>query len=906
MRCWRWWCGWVLWAACAVALAQPAADGPIRVGLLAEAPPFHSWPAGGRPRGYDVDLLERIAHDTGLRFEYRRYERWELLVQALAKDEVQLTTATARTAERARWMGFTRIYATLPQGFAGRRSITSVPSTPDLAGRRLAVARGFASEDIAAERFPQAERQAYGTESEAIDAVRRGDADFVLGSAPGLRALLAERPNADLAVLRTFGFPEGQRRLAIHQRHSGLAERLDRALGAIDPAQFTQWRKTWLARWERDELPPLLPGVAVTPLRVGYLPGDRPYTYRGADGQPEGIGIEMMKAVARRAGIAIERFEALELPLGLNALQSGRIDIMLGLTDTGERRHWMSFVGPYRANPIVLVSREQYSVWSLDQLAGRRLAMISGYFSADYLRTTHATIQLTSCPAFDACLDMVERGEVDAALYGLHGVYERLTARESRRLRVTGIVTGLFDEHNLGLSLAREDLGPRLRDALEVVLRLDLPRIESEYAERAAAERTDWARVRQVIGLALALLLAVLGVWAWHWRSLRREIQRTQDARAESEQYLAFMAHEVRNSLQSVAGAVALLRGSSRPDSRQLPLLEALGRSARSTLGLLNGLLDRHRLHEGRFALALRPESLERCLAAVVDEMQPAAQAKGLALRFERATELTGWWHIDALRVQQIVRNLLVNAVKFSDHGVVGVRAALADSARPGWRRVVIDVIDEGPGLDAAAQLRAFERFETAGGDRPGSGLGLHLSRDLARALGGSLEVASQAGQGARFTLAFEAEAASAPEAARRGHVGRLLVVEDSPVYGMLLRQAFGNQGVVTVLAESIARARDALIASVAGAGDTAPPFDLVLSDVNLGDGHVSELLRFMREGARPGVAMPPLICISADLEPKDNERLRAAGAIDLLTKDSDVAAFALRVLRSYADHCAD
>lgn len=109
---------------------------------------------------------------------------------------------------------------------------------------------------------------------------------------------------------------------------------------------------------------------------------------------------------------------------------------------------------------------------------------------------------------------MVERGEVDAALYGLHGVYERLTARESRRLRVTGIVTGLFDEHNLGLSLAREDLGPRLRDALEVVLRMDLPRIETEFAEREAADRTDWARVRLVIGLALALLLAVLGVWA--------------------------------------------------------------------------------------------------------------------------------------------------------------------------------------------------------------------------------------------------------------------------------------------------------------------------------------------------------------------------------------------------------
>jgi two-component system, NarL family, sensor histidine kinase EvgS len=426
------------------------------------------------------------------------------------------------------------------------------------------------------------------------------------------------------------------------------------------------------------------------------------------------------------------------------ALQAGNVDVMLGLTDTGERRRTMSFVGPYRANPIVLVSREQYSVWSLDQLAGRRLAMLSGFFAGELLRATHSRVEIVTCPAFNACLDMVERGEADAALYGLHGAYERLNARDSRQLRVTGIVSGLFDEQNLGLSLARAELGPRLRDALEVVLRLDLPRIERDWAEREARPRTDWTRVWQVAAAGAALLALLLRAWWWHSRALRSEILRTQAARAESDQYLAFMAHEVRNSLQAVAGAAALLRGSSRPDAQRTPLLEALGCSARSTLGLLNGLLDRHRLQEGRLSLALRPESLERTLAAVADETQPAAMAKGLALHFERATDLGLWWQIDALRLQQIVRNLLVNAVKFSQRGQITLRAGLSPSARGGaWRRITVDVIDQGPGLDAATQARLFERFVTAGGDRPGSGLGLHLSRELARALGGTLEAAT-------------------------------------------------------------------------------------------------------------------------------------------------------------------
>jgi two-component system, NarL family, sensor histidine kinase EvgS len=130
-----------------------------------------------------------------------------------------------------------------------------------------------------------------------------------------------------------------------------------------------------------------------------------------------------------------------------------------------------------------------------------------------------------------------------------------------------------------------------------------------------------------------------------------------------------------------------------------------------------------------------------------------------------------------------------------------------------------------------------------------------------------------------------------------------VLVVEDSPVYGLLLTQALANLNLTPVLADSCAQAREALIASVAGAGDTSPSFDLVLTDTNLGDAHAVELLRFMREGVRPGVRMPPVICMSADFDDSDGQKLMAAGAIDLLVKDSDVSAFAARVLRSHADH---
>jgi two-component system, NarL family, sensor histidine kinase EvgS len=876
----------------------------IAVGTLDRFPPFYSWdtPDGqpaDNPRGLDIELMAEIARTTGLRFSFKRYRTFSEMVDALVKGEVRLITATAQTAERATYLRFTRPYMSVQQAFVGSRDITSVPSTPDLSGRRVAVVKGFVSETIAVERFPAAGRPAYATLDLALDAVINGEVDFILESAPTLRALLAQRGAHNLKLLRTYGFPEGHLRLAAAPADAGLARQIDAALQAAEQGPL----KDLTLRWIPPTAGPQVEGPApeVAPLRIGFLPGDRPFSLVNAQGEADGIGIRMMRAVAERAGVPIAEFRPLTLAQSLADLREGRLDVMLGLTDVAERREQMTFVGPYRANPLVIISRKQYSVWDLHQLAGQRLAMVKGFFGTPYVRQAQPLVEIVECDRFDDCMRMVERGEANAALYGLQGAYERLGTRAGTTLQITGTVPGLYDEHNLGIGLARASLAPRLRDALLVVQAEDMARIEADWARDEQSDSIDWQQLRLMLAAGLAALLALAGGWWWHSRGLKREISRTEAAREDSEQYLAFMAHEVRNALQSVSGAVVLLRGSSDPargDKRQQPLLEALGTSARSTLGLLNALLDRHRLHAGRLALELRAEALEPVLRAVLDETAPAAEAKGLTLAFEARTPLHGWWMIDALRLQQIVRNLLVNAIKFSREGRIVVAASLAASQRGDtWREVVVEVSDQGSGMDAALLSRTFERFTSSGGDRPGTGLGLHLCRDLAGALGGELTVNSQPGEGSRFTLRFAAEAAREPEGRASGEVRRLLVVEDSPVYSLLLRQAFENQGVAVTVAESLAQARESLISSVAGAGTTTPAFDLVLSDTHLGDGLVDELLRFMRESVRPGVSMPPVVCMSAQFEGPTLVRLAAAGASDLLTKDSDVALFAGRVL---------
>ena len=910
------WClaglGTVAWAAGEASapagrVASPMAGQRIAVGVLGRFPPFYeNAPSGQVPEGFDAELMAEIAATTGLSFAWRRYETFAALQAALQRGEVRVITAVAQTASRSRLMRFTRPYAAVQQGIVGPAQVTSVPATPDLSGRRLAVIAGFASETIASERFPDATRLSYPTLEAALDAVAQGEADFVLEALPALRALIAERPsNMPLAVLRSYGYPQGYVRLATAQADEALATQLDAALARIERGKLGVLQSRWLPRDGRQPRPGRAP-EGVSALRVAYLAGDRPYSIRQDDGSADGIGIHMMKRVAEVAGLSIEAFVPMTLDEGLSALREGRVDVMLGLTDIAARREYISFVGPYRSHPLVIVSRRQYPIWGLAQLTEQRVGVIKGYFAIPYLQAQWPTLQLVECRDFEDCGAQLQGGRVNALIYGLQGTYERLGRKSTGEIQITGTVAGLYDEHNLGLSRARAPLAPLLRDALNVVLEEEMPAIEAAWSAAESAPRLDWERILPWL-LAAAGLLTLLGTaWWLHSRRLRREIGRTREAKAQSEHYLAFLAHEVRNSLQGVSGAATLLASppaqASAPEiavlQKQRPLLDALQRSTRGTLSLLDGLLDRHRLHAGQLLLDLRPEALERVLRALIDELLPMAAAKGLGLRFEPATSMQGWWRIDALRLQQIVRNLLVNALKFSQQGEVLLRASMeADpQGRPDWRLLSLEVVDQGPGLTDAARQRLFQRYAAGEGDRPGSGLGLHLCRDLAAALGGDLSVDSQAGRGSTFALHLSVEAAQA-EARPDGQIRRALVVEDSPVYALVLQQAFESQGVSATLAETVTGARELLAASVAGLGDTVPAFDLVLSDVNLADGPAEDLLSQLNAQTRPGTVLPPVYCMTAQIDEERRVALLGLGARTVMSKEFDVPTFVSRVL---------
>jgi protein-histidine pros-kinase len=235
-------------------------------------------------------------------------------------------------------------------------------------------------------------------------------------------------------------------------------------------------------------------------------------------------------------------------------------------------------------------------------------------------------------------------------------------------------------------------------------------------------------------------------------RALQEKNVELEKASFAKDRFLAHMSHELRSPLTAVIGftGTLLMRlpGPLTPDREHQ--LQTVASSARHLLSLINDVLDMTKIESGKFDLHPAPVSCRRIAKEIVETLRPIADAKGLTLELCLPTDDLVI-ETDRRALSQILINLTNNAIKFTDLGIVRV-----DLREAGDRSIEFAIADSGIGISAADQdglFRAFTRFGAAAAQRPGTGLGLHLSQQLAQLLGGSIRCASELGKGSTFTL---------------------------------------------------------------------------------------------------------------------------------------------------------
>ncbi|WP_246296650.1 ATP-binding protein [Allochromatium humboldtianum] len=330
-------------------------------------------------------------------------------------------------------------------------------------------------------------------------------------------------------------------------------------------------------------------------------------------------------------------------------------------------------------------------------------------------------------------------------------------------------------------------------------------------------ELDEWSR--HPFEAAFFLLLLVL--LPLYQASLLR---RLQQARADAERaskaksdFLAVMTHELRTPLTGVIGMAELLK-ETRLDAEQHEQVEAIVSSANALSALIGDILDFSKLDAHRLKLErlpFAPRELAHEVCAILDGQ---ARARGLALIREIAPEVPECVLGDALRVRQILFNLIGNAIKFTEHGEVRVRLLVAESSPTfGRPHLMIEVVDTGIGIPADKLDVLFESFRQADASTTrrfgGTGLGTTIARELAVLMGGAIEVESEEGRGSlfrvRLPLLDELPSAVAEEPApyrvettpndwRTPYAGpkiRVLVAEDNAIAAKVITRFLDRMG---------------------------------------------------------------------------------------------------------------
>ena len=392
--------------------------------------------------------------------------------------------------------------------------------------------------------------------------------------------------------------------------------------------------------------------------------------------------------------------------------------------------------------------------------------------------------------------------------------------------------------------------------------------------------RTPWALGGFLSMALLGIAILALGLrarlrrrHAWQLTEQRRALAE-QASRAKSD-FLATLGHEVRTPMTGVLGMAELLQGSVL-DRRQRSQVDAIRRAGEHLLRLVNDALDLARIEAGKLELADADFALRPLLDEVAGLMAPVAERKGLAFVEGVAADAPLALHGDRMRVQQILLNLVGNAVKVTDTGHVALETFVL---RPQGVRLV--VADSGPGLDAGQCARLFRRFEQADGARTaarhgGSGLGLAISQELAAAMGGRIGVESEPGKGTRFIVDLPLPAAAlpapSPETPTAAAARSLLLVEDDPTVADAIAGLLQAQGHVVVHAAHGLAA----LAELPGCA-----FDAALLDLDLPGMDGLALARLLRSR---GVQVP-LLAITARSDADAEPQARAAGFDGFLRK---------------------
>ncbi len=422
-----------------------------------------------------------------------------------------------------------------------------------------------------------------------------------------------------------------------------------------------------------------------------------------------------------------------------------------------------------------------------------------------------------------------------------------------------------------------------------------------------------WGRIARTS--CMVLLVAMLLLFSYYYYLMHQQMKEKEQARQAAEQankakseFLSNMSHDIRTPMNGIVGMTAVAMANLDDPEHVANCLTKISLSSKHLLGLINDILDMSKIESGKMTLASEPVSLKEMLDGITNIVQPQVNVKKQTFEVLADNLYAGYVMSDSVRLNQVLLNLLGNAVKFTPDGG-SIQLRLAEEASPkgeGYVRLHLYVKDTGIGMSKEFQARVFESFMREDNARvqktEGAGLGMAITKYIVDAMGGDIEVASEVGEGTEFHVTLDLQKAEEPqveiqeepetENSRELEDKRILLAEDNELNWEIAQELLSCQGFLLEWAEDGQMCVDMFQSSPVGY------YDAVLMDIRMPRMNGYEATRAIRALDREDASLP-IIAMSADAFEEDIRRCMESGMNAHVAKPIDIKEVT-KVLRKY------
>lgn len=532
----------------------------VKVAATKNWPPFEYLDSKGSYEGIAADVFRMVAKRLGLQVEYE-VDEWPVLQEKLEKGELDVCPGMSPTRQREEHYLFTKSYLSSLIGIWVGSATKDVKSADDLAGKIVAVEKGFFMADILSENYPQVEQLLVDSPLDALKAVSSGRAAAYLGT-HAAAAYLIDRYMIQGIQLAGY-MDEKPMELAMGVRKSAplLRDILQKGLDTLTEQEVQHIQELYIGRDADFNAEVVLSDEEKNwlqehhDLRLGVDPAWLPFEALNDKGEYLGVVSEYVKKVSQELGLSMEPLQGLAWSEVIEKAKAGKVDVIPGMTPSPAREEYMNFTRPYMSMPMILVTKEDAPfVAGLDQMVGRRIAVVAGYMSQEFLENDYPVIDIHTYETLADCLEAVVEGRVDAAFDNLASVTYTI-----RTQNLDGLKVAATTPYNFELAMAVRKDWPGLVSLLDRVLATIPKQVRQSYYDRwvnvRVQSKIDWGAVWRMGLLVAALALIILGVILRWNRKLAAEIKE----RKQVEEVVKRIREELQLIFDNAQVGIALL-----------------------------------------------------------------------------------------------------------------------------------------------------------------------------------------------------------------------------------------------------------------------------------------------------------------------------------------------------------